>query len=629
MINNAPSATALKQLIESHNPFDRSLVVRSHDIWEQHFPDVLSINGHVSNAVYQGIDQIRKGERSVLGITIRAEKGLGKSHLISRVRKHIQERGGSLFIYLGQEDYSDLNRINNQFLQGLSFSLKQPGSQGVMQWQELAAALVNKVYSSNHHPQHIINRLPGVIAKNPATIENLTARICQLKPDIKDPYVVQAILWTLSGEKGIFAINWLAGKELSQAQADSMGLPSLQDGDSEARTLDLAGQILDLISDHRTIIICFDEVEPKGCNSQGLTTPQVVSLLAKDLYSKLKSGIIMMTIFPQTWQYQVKVMPQAESVMDRIGEKVFDLAYLGSDDVVNLVSCWLAEFYRKREVTPPNSVYPFSEKELRELGKEKPIIRRVLQWCYENWKVGESVDPLHKVEVAFNEQLVATQETLRDLVENSALVAEAISLGFHSLVGQTIASVHLEKVEAVQVKAADKDYIHFRLVCKDNGKLAKIGLAVVQESSAKFVSAALKRLIDYEKFDLTRGCLVRSKAVKSGTKGDEYLKELLSKDLGGEWVMLTEADIKPLLAILSVYQSCQEYEVTEEEVIEFVRQKKIAENNYLLCEILSDPSGQVPGDLIDEDSLVVQEVTTVQQKDLNSSIDDLMNSLNL
>lgn len=628
MMNNASSSvTDLNQLIENYNPFDRSLVVRSHDIWEQHFPDVLSINGHVSNAVYQGIDQIRRGERSVLGITIRAEKGLGKSHLISRIRKHLQNEGGSLFVYLCQEDYSDLNKINSQFLQGLAFSLKQHGSQGVMQWQELAAALVNKAYNSDHHPQHIINRLPGVIAKNPATIENITSRICQLKPDIKDPYVVQAILWTLSGDKGIFAINWLAGKELSQAQADAMGLPSTQDGDSEARALDLAGQILDLISDYRTIIICFDEVEPKGCNSQGLATPQVVSLLAKDLYSKLKSGIIMMTVFPQTWQYQVKVMPQAESVIDRIGEKIFDLEYLNSEDVVNLVSCWLAEFYKKRELTPPNPVYPFNEKELKELGKEKPIIRRVLQWCCENWKVGKPVDPLHKVEIAFNEQLAATQERLKDLLENSDLIANAILLGFLSLEGQSVGSVYLEKIEEIQVKSADKDYLHFRLICKDNGKQAKIGLAVVQQSSAKFVSAALKRLIDYQKFDFTRGCLVRSKAVKPGTKGDEYLKELLS-NLGGEWVTLTGEDIKPLLAILAVYESCQEYEVTEDEVFDFMKQKKIAENNYLLCEILSDPSGQVPGNLTDEDSLVTQDVD-VFAEDLTSSIDELMTSLNL
>jgi hypothetical protein len=45
----------LEQLILNNNPFDRSLVVRSHDIWEQHFPDVPSINATVSDAILQGI----------------------------------------------------------------------------------------------------------------------------------------------------------------------------------------------------------------------------------------------------------------------------------------------------------------------------------------------------------------------------------------------------------------------------------------------------------------------------------------------------------------------------------------------------------------------------------------------
>jgi len=635
-MNFNPSAiTDLNKAIENFNPFDRSLVVRSHDVWEQHFPDVPSINAHVSNALFQGIEQIRKGQRSVLGITIRAEKGLGKSHLISRIRHRIRDEKASFFVYMSETDYGDLDQINSQFLNTLAFSLKQAGNYEVMQWQELATALVNQIYKTNHPPQQIVNRFPGALTKNPKLVDDLTIKACQIKPDIKDPYVLQAILWTLCPAKSLFAINWLAGRELNQTQADAMGLPNPREEDREARALSIASQVLDLIGDYKTIVICFDEVEPKSCNSQGLTTPQVVSLLAKDIYSKIKRGILIMAIFPLTWKGQVTKMPMSESVVDRIGEKIFDLKNLNSDDVVNLVTHWLKDFYSSKELTPPEPVYPFDEDELRNLGKEKPIVRKVLQWCYENWKVpGKETslplpsDPLHQVEVAFNEQLKVLEEKISDYLENSTLIASALRLSFSGLEGKSIGQVKIEHIEDITTRAADKGYLHFRIVGEDNGKLTKIVVSVVQESGAKYVSAALSRLIDYKKFDMTRGCLVRSKAVKPKTKGQEHLDQLLSKQ-GGEWVLLKAEDIKPLLAILFVYQACQDYEIEEIQVFEFIKQKQIAENNYLICEILSDPSGQVPNDAVDEDIEVIrQEEISNPNKKNSKSIDELLVALN-
>lgn len=611
----ASSISDVNQLIESQNPFDRPRLVRTHDIWEQKFPDVHSINGHISDAIFHEIEQIRSGQRSVLGVTIKAEKGFGKSHLISRIRRHSKETG-SFFVYMSETDYSDLDRINSQFLNTLAISLKQMGSQNVMQWQELATLMLNQVYNTNYLPEHIVKQFSGALAKHSNLIDQLTAKICQLKSDIKDPYVVQAILWTLSPTRSIYAINWLAGRELTPTQADAMGLPVMKDEDREFRALGLATQVLDLIGDYQTIVICFDEVEPKNTDSRGLTTPQVVALLAKDLYSKLKRGILMMAIYPQTWSTQIKGMPQAESVIDRIGEKSFDLKPLNSDNIVALVSAWLQPFYADNQLTPPTPVYPFDENDLLELGKERPIIRDVLKWCCTNWGIEEreieqAIDPLHQVEMAFQQELLALDGALNDYLDNSAVIADALFLGFWSLEGQKIGQVLVEEVQAVEAQAVDQKYLSFRVVGQDNGKLVKIGVSVVQESSAQYVSAALKRLINYKKFDFTRGCLVRSKAINPRTHGHQYLDQLVS-ELGGEWVLLKEKALQPLLAISFVYDACEEYEITEEQVFEFMAQRKIAETNYLIREILSDPSGEIPADAVDDDLMISGGNSSVQ-----------------
>ncbi|WP_445635700.1 KAP NTPase domain-containing protein [Nostoc sp. DSM 114161] len=629
MSNSFSSYSDINKAITNNNPFDRSLVVRNHDIWNKNFPDVSSINSHVSDAVFQAIEQISTGKRSVIGITIKAEKGLGKSHLMSRIRHHIQGEGGSFFVYMSEVDYGDLNKIHSKFLNTLTSSLKQIGNQSVMQWQELATTLVNEVYKSSYTPQELMKRFPGVLAQHPKIVDALTAKVLKLKPNIENPYLIQAILWTLSLDKASFAINWLSGRDLAQSQADSMGLPNTSQDDKEAEAFQTVCQIIDLIGDYRTIVICFDELESVNCNEQGFTRSQVIALFAKDIYSKIKRGVLILAMFDETWTQQVKVVPQADSVIDRIGEKKFDLRHLNSDDVVTLVSHWLKEFYDRNNLTPPHAVYPFDENNLRELGKEKPIVRKVLQWCTNNWNLPgglrTQVDPLHKIEKAFNKELTALDNTIENYFEDSSTIADAIRFCLLTLKGKTLERVKIDEVEEVIVKNVDKGYLNFKIIGKEEGRVVKIVVAVVQESSNKFVSAALKRLIDYKTFDMTRGCLIRAKDVKSNTRGKEYLEQLLSKNLGGEFIKLNIEDIKPLLAILFVKQASKDYEVLEEEICQFIVQHKIATDNYLIREILSDPSGQIPSGLINEECL--SETQPIQDKNMTKEVDAMLDNL--
>lgn len=162
--------------------------------------------------------------------------------------------------------------------------------------------------------------------------------------------------------------------------------------------------------------------------------------------------------------------------------------------------------------------------------------------------------------------------------------------------------MQVEAIEEVEVNSTDQGYIDFRIVGKEQGKDIKIGVAVVQQSGGQGVQAALKRLVNYKKFNLTRGCLVRSKAIsRNAAQAQKYLSKLLSTELGGEWALLKNEDIKPLLAISFVYFALKDYELSEEQVFNFIDQNRLAIDNPLIREILSDPSGQAPDDAIGED----------------------------
>lgn len=322
-------------------------------------------------------------------------------------------------------------------------------------------------------------------------------------------------------------------------------------------------------------------------------------------------------MYPEIWTHQVKALPYAEAVIDWIGEKIFDLRYFNSDDVVTLVSQWLKDFYSEKGLTPPHPVYPFDERKLKELGKEKPIVRRVLKWCAENFILPIDSTPIsaattepeptrktkQPVESAHENELAALESTVENYMDDKATLADALRLGFSKLIGQTVEQVQIEEIAGIKAKGADKNYLDFKIVGKENGTVVKIGVAVLQESGGRTIQATLKRLIDYKKFDLTRGCLVRSKDISSNAAvARAHLNQLLSPELGGEWALLKSEDIKPLLAIMRVQKARENYELSEEQINDFIVQKQIAIDNYLIHEILSDPSGQIPDDVIDEDS---------------------------
>ncbi|WP_348235258.1 hypothetical protein [Trichocoleus sp. DQ-A3] len=479
----------------------------------------------------------------------------------------------------------------------MASSLKQIGSEDVSQWQELAAALANQVKGTSYTPKQIVTSFPKLLAKNPKLVEQLTDKVLEVMPDIDNPYLIQAILWTLSQKHTSFAINWLSGKSLAQSKADEMGLPNSTEEDKDSESFETIRQILDLISHYRTLVICFDELDNPGCSDDGLTRAQVVAGLGKDLYNSIRRGVILTAMYPEIWTQQIKTLSYADAVVDRIGEKLIELRGLNFDDVNALVSCWLSDFYHERGLEPVSPIYPFNEAQLRELGQERLTVRKVLQWCQKHWDA-EPIFPQDPVESAFKKEIENLQDG--DYIEDKAKIAKSLLFSFEQLVGSTLAGVKIEKIES-PVTPKTK-YIDLKIIGEEDGKTVKIGLAIIQDSGGIGLTTGLSHLSDYNKYKMTRGCLIRSKKINSGAKkAQDNLKQLLDKQ-GGEWVLLKEEEVKPLIAICSVYEAQADYEVTKEQIFDFISEQKLAVNNPLILEILSDPSGQIPEDAVDEDA---------------------------
>lgn len=597
---------AIESAIQSENPFDRPRFLKQEDIWMSTFPDVPSINKKASDAVFKAIEAVRLRKRATVGLFISAERGLGKSHLISRIQKQIQADGNSILVYMGE--CSNLDKVDQEFLHSLAFSLRRKGSRDVMQWQEIAAAVISEVYKKEFDPLVLIDSIiPTQIAKVLAEgkqavdfMSKLRDKINETKPEIDDSYLIQALLWTLSKPHANFAINWLAGRGISQVQADAMGLPMLSEDD--AVSIQSAQRILNLISQYKTAVICLDELDNPGVNQDGFTRAMVMAGLGKALANGLQHGVLITTSYPETLARQIRVMPQAEAVVDRIAEKVIELEPLDADGVIALVSAWLGKFYGERSLIPPHPVYPFDEVDLRQKGDEMPLIRSLLTWCSDNFGSKgptPASPPVASIEKAFESELSSLEWSIDDYLDDKDTLSSALRISFSSLIGlgELIENVEVTAIEDVNAKGGDKGRIDFRIVGKELANVRKmgikIGVSIAQQTNNVSLTTTLNKLNDYEKFDLTRGCLIRSKPITEGAKATQQaLMELLQNK--GEWVLLMKEHIKPILAIAFLQSRLEDYGIESSDFYSFLREQRIVIDNPLIREILSKPNGKPP-----------------------------------
>ncbi|MEB3230647.1 MAG: hypothetical protein VKJ64_06545 [Leptolyngbyaceae bacterium] len=625
-VANHPSLQAkLDEAIATYNPFEGHFVVKTKDLWSDDFFDVPSINNYVSDHILEQLQKINNPSINLNthGIVIKAGKGRGKTHILSRIAHRLRNEGNGAFIYVCE--YGDLSNIRYQFLQALTTSLKKPGKSGLSLWQELAIKLVNSVLKNQLSVEKVVKGFPSILLNKPEQRERFISQIhAKHKAVIHNPYITRAILWTISPIYAPYSINWLSGRGLTEKQAQIMDLPDVDKEDQEKTAFDISCQILNLLGQYCTPVICFDQLDgvefgsEDDLNVSGFSRGMVVASLATDLYDNIDRGVFITSLYEGTWEQEI--IGSITAVEDRIGQTKLELQPLSPDTAVDLVHQILKTFYSNFDkLTLPNPFYPFEEKEIREKGREKPTVRELMRWYADKWsKVGTVIPPLEKIKKVYNSILENIDD---DFFESNEQIANALAFSFKYLVGQTIGTMTVNKIERdVKPKAANSGWINFIIHGVDDGKPAKIGVAVLQNKNGRGITAGLTRLTDYQKFKLTRGCLVRSQAINTGARKGLELKDQLLTKQSGEWVSPKIDEIRSLLALQELSRTLDDEGFTQADFEQFIAEEKLLVEHPVLTEILSDPSGQSPDELTDEDADLDQAMA--EQLNLTDAEDD-------
>lgn len=584
------------------NPFPLAQV-RAADVWGNDLLDIPTLNKHASDVVFHCLDKIKHNHYSATSILITADVGTGKSHIISRIRHRLQTEGSGLFILANRFD--DLNKPQESFQSLLSDSLGNLGSHGVTQWQGLASAIIGEAVQAlkpnvkKPEAQNLIYQFQQQpLQKSRNLVEKITKTFCKINP-VKDPDIVKSILWTLVPSESSHAAKWLAGKELAQYKAIDLRLPT------QNQSFDAVLQILTLMSRYNQLVICFDELDRDNFNDAGFHRAEVTAGLIKDLFQNLSRGIILTVMVSATWTKRVtQNTPKAVWGKVQAQGDPIRLQPLSGDTAIEVTRFFLDKYYTEQNLVPPHSLYPFNTEQIHAIGQTNPTIREFLDWCRLNVvtivkPVNSAVSPLtvDPLREAFASELEVVSEN--DLDHNE-VIGKALLYNFQQIVEHTVKRVTVKTVTDGVKKNGKKDnYLNFKIIGEEDNQIVCIGVAVLQDDGGRSLGAGFKRLLDDKKqFQLSRGCLVRSKSKQLNKYFQEkYLNPLITK--GGEYADLKFDEVKPLLALYSIYQKQGvDYNFSDEELQRFVITKgaeyNLGVHNPLLQEILSDPSYQVP-----------------------------------
>lgn len=599
----------IDQILRQNNPFAQPPLVSSEEIWNtENFLDLEVFNQHVSDAVLQAVNDIQQKKYNATTILMLGDRSGGKSHLMRRLHYRIHQDHSGIFILIGS---LNVQQPRESFQELLSASLRRPGPMKISQWNRLAIKMFDTIRQHKHQariPQsQLIQLLDQEYQKGSERIvkfiENIARHYLDIKQSIQDEDIVKAIFWTLVKSESSAACKWLGGQEIAAYKASQLHLPT------QYQSLNAIQNILEVLSQHYELIICFDELDTSDFNEAGCHRSEVAANLIKDLFQTLNRGLILTSMTISTWTERVqKNTPQ--SVYAKVtaqGNPLRLTAALNEELAIELIKRKLSKFYAEHNVTPPHDLYPLDVQDICDVTRERPTIRKFLEWCRDHYldrlisadAITEPVVKVNPIEESFKWELTSVTESQLDGTDGNYLVSAALMYGFQGLIGLELENILIQKVtDKVKGGKSDK-HLNFKIEGLMKGSPYNIGVAVLQQSGGQSLGAGLKKLLDKQGFKIDRGCLVRS--VTTEISKHLYQKYIipLTEQEGGEFVNLIMDQVKPLLAVYMIKQKLgTDYDFSPEDLSDFIKtcgeKYLLGVFNPLLREILSDPSAQAP-----------------------------------
>ncbi|MFN8950878.1 MAG: hypothetical protein ACK5WC_07020, partial [Aphanizomenon sp.] len=383
---------------ESANPFRLKSVISANEVWGDVITDLPGLNQHIDERIFDAITEVRKKYSSKIGIAIKGDRGTGKSHVIYRVWRKITQEGDSVFAYISP--CTNPKRINSHVRFYLSDSFTYQDSQGITQWQKLAAAAINTLkgtefedkYRSYIEKCHSPNELRKYIvaSQNKTTLlgffDELVEAILENQTGI-DVNFLKALLFLLLKNAIIaqIALAWIKGEDNSEIK--KIGLPEFLFAEKEDKSIWMMEQICKLAEiASLPVVICFDQLDSAGTdNDSGDSPAQSIAKCIDRIYFQCSNVILVCCVISDTWR---EIEQMGSGIPDRVGQRAVRAKPPTTEQTIELVKLRLNWFYKNNSLNAEDypHLYPFEESKIKHIASESASARSLMTWCADEFE---------------------------------------------------------------------------------------------------------------------------------------------------------------------------------------------------------------------------------------------------
>jgi hypothetical protein len=503
--------------------------------------DVAAINDEAFQRVLCTIADVRATRQSH-GLLLYGEPGSGKTHLLNRVRRWIQQDEHAWFVYVLPITAPD--RVHRDILQATAGDITRgaPETHGITQ---LAVAVARLFMSDVNAPirgiaewwRRVMDEYPAGDALAELLLKHLDVFVLPLN---LDGSVVRVVAQFLAGRHRAAARDWLLGRSLPDETLATLGVAFNLDEESTALTA--LSTLIRLGGELSTVLFAFDQIEGLQIDPDDRTGLLAYAHAATQLLA-LHENVAVVTCA------QVHFVDTLEGIVgralfDRIAERKSALKALDTGDALKLVQQRLrtdTDIEQVRVFEKANDadrVWPLTKSAVELLSNGRPSARRLIMGCrelFDTWQQAEVVvvPPIESLEQTWETALAEERERPVPLIDDGVIIDGIV---------RATATERVKAQRAVKIRDVD-------VVIDRHGK--SIAVAVCNAENMTSLASRLKRLGQLnaqKKFDELVVVRDQRLPIKAGAKATQQrLRELAEN---GARVVRLSAEAYAALAAL-------------------------------------------------------------------------------
>ncbi|MHA2244144.1 MAG: hypothetical protein ACXADY_04190 [Candidatus Hodarchaeales archaeon] len=344
------------------NPF-RSTSVG--DPWQAKVIDVPEINRKATRVVLETLDEVRSTGRSGMCMIL-GDAGVGKTHILSRLRKIAEEQN---YLFVSIRPLGDLQRIYGHILQEIMISLRKKGeNEEYTPLERFVGEMVSHALSDGLPDNPVASSLANSFSQDPMKIYQFKPEkfystnlkkmainyLANIHPDV-DIQFLEVLFHTLNPTIRPTAFKWLSGIEVSETDLKRLDVP--HSINTENRALSIIQTISALA--RRPILLSFDQLESIYIRFKRDSGIQLLFDSLTNLYNQCSHLLVLAMVQSVVWNGSIsKDIP--EYSRQRI-DYITTLERLNPETAILLTKARMDTLLLDSGMSLPFPTYPFSD----------------------------------------------------------------------------------------------------------------------------------------------------------------------------------------------------------------------------------------------------------------------------